>query len=613
MKKVVTALDLLASAVEMSNLVNNRVENIYKTGAGFLFKFTSGFMTITKFRASLTGVIPEKSHEGAETLRGLFRGEKLVKVYMPRFDRILELEFVSGKIIIELIEPFNIVSVRDGKIVWLLHSYRGRDRELKPGLSYVYPPAAFIDIFTADVNAIEKAIDPGDVKKSLIRRLGTGPELAEELIARAGSSPRALAETLKIIVDQIRIGKIEPTVCIKENIPVTVLPIRPTAIQCDELKQFTHFWEALDYYFSPMELGSTLIQETQELIQRRKKLETTIAELEKKIPEYKKEASLLKTTAHKLLMYKSEIEDALRGYETSIRVVYVNKRVKIELPDGTVVELEKDIPVGRQISQMFEHAKELEEKANKAAQVVEKLRRDLAKLEEEIHRAEEKVKSSVKIVVKRAWFEKFRWSITTGKRPIIGGRDASQNETIVRKYLREHYLFFHADIPGASVVVMPPSEDPLELLQTAQFAAAYSKAWKIGIHSIDVYYVRGEQVSKHAPAGQYLARGSFMIYGKREYIRHVRLELAVGCRKDGDIYRVVAAPPKSAQLLADRYVIISPGGVEKSKLGRELAKKWGGCSLEEIVAVIPGPSQIAEEGRGSPLSWEEVERVFATW
>ena len=39
MKKSVTALDLLASAVEMKQLVGGRVENIYKTGAGFLFKF----------------------------------------------------------------------------------------------------------------------------------------------------------------------------------------------------------------------------------------------------------------------------------------------------------------------------------------------------------------------------------------------------------------------------------------------------------------------------------------------------------------------------------------------------------------------------------------------
>ncbi|ACB40515.1 ribosome rescue protein RqcH [Pyrobaculum neutrophilum] len=613
MKRVITAIDLLASTVEMAKLAGSKVENIYKTGAGYLLKFPQGFVAVTKFRASLTGVVPEKTHEGAETLRGLFRDDRLKAVAMPRFDRIVEFEFTSGKLVVELLEPFNVVAVRGGKVVWLLHGYRGKDRELRPGLPYVYPPAAFVDVLTSDVDAVEKAIDPNDVKRSLIKRLGTGPELAEELLARAGPSPRALAEEFKRLVEKIQAGGAEPSVCLRGGAPVTVLPIRPVSIQCDEVKNFPHFWEALDYYFSPLELETTAAQETQELAQRRKRLEATISELEKKIPEYKSEASALKTLAHKLLMYKHEIEEALRGSETSIRIVYVNSRARVELPDGTAFDIETGVPVGRQITKLFDKAKELEEKASKAQRVLEKLRGELAKLEEERRRAEERVKTSVRPVARRSWFEKFHWTITTGRRPVIGGRDASQNETVVRKYLKDSYLFFHADIPGASAVAMPPAEDPLELLQAAQFAAAYSKAWKIGIHAVDVYYVRGEQVTKQAPAGQYLARGSFMIYGKREYVRNVRLELAVGCRKDHDGYRAVAGPPRSIHLLAERYVVVTPGNVERGKLARELAGRWGGCHPEELAAALPGASRVSEEGRGSPIPWEEVEQIFSTW
>jgi cell division protein FtsB len=50
----------------------------------------------------------------------------------------------------------------------------------------------------------------------------------------------------------------------------------------------------LDYYFTPMELAAAT-QKTQELALRRKKLEATVAELEKKIPEYREEAARLKT------------------------------------------------------------------------------------------------------------------------------------------------------------------------------------------------------------------------------------------------------------------------------------------------------------------------------
>jgi len=68
-KKVVTALDLLAAVAEMSGAVGGKVENIYRTGAGYIFKLSSGYIAATKFRVSLTGVVPEKTHEGAETLR----------------------------------------------------------------------------------------------------------------------------------------------------------------------------------------------------------------------------------------------------------------------------------------------------------------------------------------------------------------------------------------------------------------------------------------------------------------------------------------------------------------------------------------------------------------
>jgi len=613
-KTVLTALDLLASSAEMSRLVGAHVENVYRTAAGFLFKFGQGFVTITRHRVSLTGLIPEKTHEGAETLRGLFRGERLTWVGLPRFDRIVELHFETGKLVVELLEPFNVAAVREGRVVWLLHSYRGKDRELKAGAPYAYPPAAFIDVLRARVEEVAKAIDPSDVRRSLIRRVGTGPELADELIARVGADPHALAAALKKIVEEVAAGRLEPSVCIRGGVAVTVLPIALVATKCDEVKRFDSFWAALDFYFGPLELEVAKASATRELEQRRRRLEASIQELERKIPEYRGEAARLKALAHKLLVYKYEIEQALAGSESSIRVVYVDgTKVKIILPEGNEVEIRRDVQLGRQISALFEKAKELEEKAAKAQAVLDKMKGELAKLVEAQRKAEEKVKSSVKAVVEREWFEKYHWTVTTGKRPVLGGRDASQNESIVRKYLKDHYLFFHADIPGASVVIAPPIEDPLEVHQVAQFAAAYSRAGKIGIHAVDVYYARGEQVSKQPPAGQYLARGSFMVYGKREHVRNVRLELAVGCRRDGEVARVVAAPPKSAPLLAEKYVVVTPGNIEKSRLAKELAEKWGSCNVDEIVAALPGPSRVSEVGKGSPLSWEEIREIFKSW
>ena len=52
------------------------------------------------------------------------------------------------------------------------------------------------------------------------------------------------------------------------------------------------------------------------------------------------------------------------------------------------------------------------------------------------------------------WFEKFNWSITSENYLVIAGRDGQQNELLVRRYLRSGDLYVHADIHGASSVVI---------------------------------------------------------------------------------------------------------------------------------------------------------------
>jgi predicted ribosome quality control (RQC) complex YloA/Tae2 family protein len=60
---------------------------------------------------------------------------------------------------------------------------------------------------------------------------------------------------------------------------------------------------------------------------------------------------------------------------------------------------------------------------------------------------------------KRRWFEKFRWFVSSGFVSsdgflVIGGRDASTNETLVKRHMVKGDIFVHADIPGAAAVVV---------------------------------------------------------------------------------------------------------------------------------------------------------------
>lgn len=52
----------------------------------------------------------------------------------------------------------------------------------------------------------------------------------------------------------------------------------------------------------------------------------------------------------------------------------------------------------------------------------------------------------LQVVRKPAWFERFHWFISSENYLVISGRDAQQNELIVKKYFRkrEHTAATHA-------------------------------------------------------------------------------------------------------------------------------------------------------------------------
>jgi predicted ribosome quality control (RQC) complex YloA/Tae2 family protein len=130
-----------------------------------------------------------------------------------------------------------------------------------------------------------------------------------------------------------------------------------------------------------------------------------------------------------------------------------------------------------------------------------------------------------KAVREREWFEKFHWLRTSGGFLAIGGRDAKGNEAIVARHMEQNDLFFHADVAGASAVVLKNGQAAAEqdLAEVAQMAACFSRAWQSGTEACDVYCVKPGQVKTAAKAGEYLAKGSFVILGERKWFRGVRL------------------------------------------------------------------------------------------
>ncbi|XP_001813943.2 ribosome quality control complex subunit NEMF homolog [Tribolium castaneum] len=119
------------------------------------------------------------------------------------------------------------------------------------------------------------------------------------------------------------------------------------------------------------------------------------------------------------------------------------------------------------------------------------------------------------------WFEKFFWFISSENYLVIAGRDQQQNELIVKRYMKSTDVYVHADVHGASsVVIKNPSGQavpPKTLNEAGTMAICYSVAWDAKVVT-NAYWVWGEQVSKTAPTGEYLSTGSFMIRGKKNFL-----------------------------------------------------------------------------------------------
>ncbi len=192
-----------------------------------------------------------------------------------------------------------------------------------------------------------------------------------------------------------------------------------------------------------------------------------------------------------------------------------------------------------------------------------------------------------KIERKKQWFEKFRWYVSSEGRLVIGGRDATTNDIIIKKYLEQNDLVFHTQLKGSPFVVIKtegakPTQEEKE--EAAIFCASNSKQWSANISLADVYYIKPEQVKKEFG----LPKGSFMIYGERTYMK-APLELAVGVFQDN---RVMCGPLNAVKKQCRQVLGIKQGSVKKSDAAKKIRyffhqKGKVDIAVDDIMQALP--------------------------
>ncbi|MBC8501154.1 MAG: DUF814 domain-containing protein [Nanoarchaeota archaeon] len=232
-------------------------------------------------------------------------------------------------------------------------------------------------------------------------------------------------------------------------------------------------------------------------------------------------------------------------------------------------------------AEYFEKAKKAKKKLKGAKKALEKSKEKLKKIEKkEIVFEEPKIKK----IKKREWFEKFRWFVSSDGFLVLGGRDATTNEIVVKKYTDKNDLVFHTDMAGSPFVVVKSEGKSIPkttIQEAADFTADFSRGWKQGMSTLDVFYVNPEQVSKEANPGEYMPKGAFMIRGKTNYVTP-NINLAVSIYKD----KAMAGPVSAIKKHCKEYVEIVQGEKKTSEVAKKIQKKIGG-DLDEIIRALP--------------------------
>jgi NFACT protein RNA binding domain len=266
----------------------------------------------------------------------------------------------------------------------------------------------------------------------------------------------------------------------------------------------------------------------------------------------------------------------------------------------------------------------IEEAKSRLLAQIHKLRNQTSKIHNKV---------IVKHQVNKEWYERYRWFITSEGLLAIGGRDSSSNSVVIRKHLTEYDIIFHAEIYGSPFFVIKNSaattsprttaavvgdgddnDISMSLQQVAQATVSFSRAWKDGLFSGDAYWVKADQIRKGAPTGQFLPKGSFVIEGKRNYIKGVEIKLAIGVMQmSNNKFTLVCGPIDAVKKSSLVYSVLLPGTMDPTNIAKKIKNEFirvdsdhtelldfiKTISIDDFVRTIPyGQSKISFTERG---------------
>jgi predicted ribosome quality control (RQC) complex YloA/Tae2 family protein len=270
--------------------------------------------------------------------------------------------------------------------------------------------------------------------------------------------------------------------------------------------------------------------------------------------------------------------------------------------DRDIIEFDLNKSIEENAANYFNASKEARKKIEgmrRAILAYEQKAKQLEAKKDRIEAQKEFAKERQKVAKK--WFERFRWFYSSDGFLVVGGRDAHSNEELVKKHMKPHDLYFHADVFGAPhCYIQTEGKDVPDSTkkEAAQFAVTFSKAWEEGRAVADAYSVKPEQVSKTPNPGEHLGTGAFVIRGEREWFKKTALSCALGF--DELEKKLISAPFSAAKKNCSFVVPLKQGMMQKSDAAKVLKNIFDAkglvFSLDEFVSVLPNGAFDVQSG-----------------
>ncbi len=605
MKEALTSFDIRLLVEELQGLRGAYLDKVYQDGPSFIFRFhiprrgkTELFVQPGHWLFLGQGFKkPAQPPPFAQALRKALSNAVIREVSQRGFDRILLFEWerrTPGTLILEMFGRGNLLLLKEGEIEVTLSGGKWKAREVRRGIPYAFPPEG-VNLLEMDREALTASLtgQTGALVKTLATTLGLGRLYAEELCARAElAMSRAAGDLTETEVDalfsslQNLLGQLEspaPAVVLQEG-PVDVVPFPLKVYEGYEVRPFATMSEALHFYVT-----SLAPKEKEKPDPAVARVERRIRRQEQTLTEALEGAEVANQAAASLYAHYQDVDRQLQlAREGRIREGVDPERKTVTISAGqTSLELHYEESVDENAQRFYEQKRTLTLKGTRIEKALEESRNELRRTRKSARRRERR--KPIYPASKRFWFDAYRWTLSSQKILILGGKDARSNEKLVRKHLNPGDRYVHADLTGApSVVVKGGAEADEQTLQEAsRFALIYSKAWKSGLGSGSAFWVTPDQVSKTAESGEYVKKGSFVIRGKRNYVHRLALVLAIGETEVEGSRRVIGGDTDALRALSSRYVLVKPAGaLRRQDLARTLSHAFEIPSVE-VERVLP--------------------------